>query len=282
MNGTAPERPYAPDSLMLGTVMHERVRPAHHRFVYPVFCVRFDLSHLATQRAWWFGIGRWRLLGIDPRDYGPCDGTDLLAWIRNQLAQAGLPADGRVWLQTFPRVLGYAFNPVSFWLCEDRDGNLRALLAEVRNTFGERHRYLLRAEDDEPIGYDTPLVCAKAFHVSPFCRVEGRYVFRVRETQAAASIAIDYHDAEGLLIRTSIAVRKVPLTQWGALRAVVRQPWLTIAIVARIHWQALRLWLKGVPFYGKRPPAAAPTPAPASQGDASLPAVSSSQEQVQR
>lgn len=266
----------ASDRLMLGRVMHERVRPVRNRFVYPVFCVRVDLSRLATRRAWWFGIGRWRLLGIDPRDYGPCDGSDLLAWIRDQLERAGLPSDGRVWLQTFPRVFGYAFNPVSFWLCDDRDGNLRALLAEVRNTFGARHRYLLRAEGDAPIGDGTPLVCAKALHVSPFCRVEGQYVFRVRETRGAASIAIDYFDTEGLSIRTSIALRNTPLTAWSAVRAVARQPWITLAVVARIHWQALRLWLKGVPFYGKHPPA------PRSRGDASLQAVSSSQKQVQR
>jgi hypothetical protein len=143
---------------------------------------------------------------------------------------------------------------VSFWLCEDRDGNLCALLAEVRNTFGERHRYLLRAQGDAPILSDTPLVCVKTFHVSPFCRVEGRYVFRVRETRGAGCIAIDYHDNEGLSIRTSIGLRKTPLTAWSAVRAVAWQPWLTFGVVARIHWQALRLWLKGVPFYGKHPP----------------------------
>lgn len=272
------ERSDAHDWLMFGRVMHERVRPAHNRFVYPVFCLRFDLSRLAARREWWFGVGRWRLLGIDPRDYGPCDGSDLLAWIRGELAQAGVPDDGRVWLQTFPRVLGYAFNPVSFWFCEDRDGNLRALLAEVRNTFGERHRYLLCAHDGMPIVADTRLICAKTFHVSPFCRIEGRYEFRVRETPATGYVAIDYHDGEGLLIRTSIGLRKTPLTAWGAVRAVARQPWLSFGVVARIHWQALHLWLKGVPFYGKHPQ---PLPR-ASRRDSTVQAVSRTQDQVQR
>jgi len=264
------------DWLMFGRVMHERVRPIRNRFVYPVFCVRVNLSHLAIRRRWWFGVGRWRLLGIDPRDYGPCDGSDLLAWIRSELGQAGLPGDGRVWLQTFPRVLGYAFNPVSFWFCEDRSGILRALLAEVRNTFGERHRYLLCAEGGAPIVAGTTLVCAKTFHVSPFCRVEGRYEFRVRETPAAGYVAIDYHDSEGLLIRTSIGLRKSPLTAWGAVRAVANQPWLTFGVIVRIHWQALRLWRKGVPFYGKHPPPQG------SQSDSTLPALSRPQKQVQR
>lgn len=268
MSLTGCSRSDARDWLMFGRVMHERIRPVRNHFVYPAFCVRVDLSRLQTQRRWWFGIGRWRLIGIDPRDYGPCDGRDLLSWIRAELVQAGLCADGRVWLQTFPRVLGYAFNPVTFWLCEDRDGNLRALLAEVRNTFGERHRYLLRADDGAPIVADTVLVCAKTFHVSPFCRVEGRYEFRVRETPATGYVAIDYHDSEGLLIRTSIGLRKTPLTAWAAVRAVARQPWLTFGVVARIHWQAVRLWLKGVPFYGKHPPRRD------SQGDPALQAVS--------
>lgn len=266
----------APDWLMLGSVMHERVRPTRNHFVYPVFCVRLDLSRLQTQRRWWYGVGRWRLMGIDPRDYGPCDGSDLLAWVRSELAQAGLPNGGRVWLQTFPRVLGYAFNPVSFWLCEDPCGNLRALLAEVRNTFGERHRYLLRAEGGAPIVADTTLVCEKVFHVSPFCHVEGRYEFRVRETAATGYIAIDYYDSEGLLIRTSIGLRKTPLTAQAAVRAIARQPWLTFGVVARIHWQALRLWLKGVPFYGKRPPLRD------SRRDSTFQAVSRKQKQVKR
>jgi DUF1365 family protein len=239
--------------LMVGRVMHERLRPRPHRFAYPVFYVRCNLAHLDSLDSGWFGINRWAPLSLFARDHGPCDGSDLDAWMRTQLIEAGIPADGEIWLQAFPRVFGYAFNPVSFWFCHDRDGALRALLAEVRNTFGDRHSYLLTAADGAAIGATTELVCAKVLHVSPFCRVEGSYRFRVRETPEASSVAIDYHDADGLLIRTVLGGRLRPLTRAAALGALSRQPLLTLGVVARIHWQALQLFLKKVPFYGKHP-----------------------------
>jgi uncharacterized protein len=239
--------------LLVGRVMHERLRPVRHRFVYPLFCVRVDLARLATLDSWWFGIDRRRPLSLFTRDHGPRTGGDLQAWMRQRLADAGIPADGEIWLQTMPRVFGYAFNPVSFWFCHDAQGRLRALLAEVRNTFGARHAYLLSARDHAPIEADTVLVCRKTLHVSPFCKVEGDYAFRVREDKRHASVGIDYSDRQGLLIRTSIGSRMQPLTCAGALASLARQPLLTILVVVRIHWQALRLWFKKVPFYGKHP-----------------------------
>jgi DUF1365 family protein len=184
MNGTSSERAAW---LMRGHVMHERLRPVRHRFVYPVFCIRCDLARLPELQRWWLGIDRPGPLSLMMHDYGACDGTDPLAWIRSKLADTGLNLDGgSIWLQTFPRVFGYAFNPVSFWFCHDRDGALRALLAEVRNTFGERHSYLLKAADNGPIDTTTNLFCAKKLHVSPFCSVEGQYTFRIRESERGA------------------------------------------------------------------------------------------------
>ncbi|MFM0308195.1 DUF1365 domain-containing protein [Paraburkholderia sp. RL17-383-BIF-A] len=240
--------------LLTGKVMHERLRPKHHRFIYPVFYVRCDLDRLSSLESGWFGIDRWRPLSLYQRDHGPRDGSDLATWMRAQLSAAGIAeANGRIWLQAFPRVFGYAFNPVSFWFCHDRDGRLRALLAEVRNTFGERHSYLLSAEGNAPITADTRLVCRKVLHVSPFCRVEGGYTFRVKEARNSASVSIDYRDADGLLIRTALGGRLTPLTRASALAALLRQPLLTVGVVAKIHWQALRLALKKAPLYGKHP-----------------------------
>lgn len=244
--------------LLTGRVMHERLRPKRHRFTYPVFYVRCDLDRLASLDSGWFGIDRWRPLSLHRRDHGPRDGSELAVWMRAQLAAAGIEeANGTIWLQAFPRVFGYAFNPVSVWFCHDRDGRLRALLAEVRNTFGERHSYLLGARHNAPITADTALTCRKVLHVSPFCRVEGGYTFRVderaNEAVRRASIAIDYHDADGLLIRTALTGRLQPLTRANACAALLRQPLLTIGVVVRIHWQALRLALKKTPFYGKHP-----------------------------
>ncbi|REG61450.1 hypothetical protein B0G80_4302 [Paraburkholderia sp. BL6669N2] len=238
--------------LLTGKVMHERLRPNHHRFTYPVFYVRCDLDRLASLDSGWFGIDRWRPLSLYRRDHGPRDGSDLATWMREQLSAAGIEeANGRIWLQAFPRVFGYVFNPISFWYCHDRDGRLRALLAEVRNTFGERHSYLLSADGNAPITASTRLMCRKVLHVSPFCRVEGGYTFRVTEAPGSVSVSIDYHDADGLLIRTALGGRLTPLTRAAAFAALLRQPLLTVGVVARIHWQAARLALKKTPFHGK-------------------------------
>lgn len=241
-------------ALLTGHVMHERLRPVRHAFTYPLFQVYCDIARLDGLSHWWFGVDRLRVLGIALRDYGPHDGSALEPWMRQRLAEAGIAADGAIWLQTIPRIAGYAFNPVSFWYCHDRAGSLRALYAEVRNTFGERHGYLLSARDHAPIDEHTELLCRKTFHVSPFCAVDGEYAFRVRRRSDRITVAIDYRDREGPLLRTAIQMRMKPLTGLRVCRALVSQPLNAINVVIRIHWQAMRLWLKRVPFHGKTPP----------------------------
>ncbi|WP_047237630.1 DUF1365 domain-containing protein [Chromobacterium subtsugae] len=244
--------------LLTGQVMHRRLRPAPNRFVYPVFCLRLNLAKLESLRGFWFGVDHWRPLSLRTRDYGPRDGSPLLPWIRARLEEAGLPANGEVWLQTFPRVFGYVFNPVSFWHCHNASGQLIAVLAEVNNTFGERHGYLLSQTGGGPISAASQLSCRKLLHVSPFCRIEGHYRFRFHQSGDHALVRIDYHNDAGPLLHTAISGRLSPLTPGTAARALLRQPLLTLGVIARIHWQALRLWLKRVPFFRKpHPPAAA-------------------------
>ena len=173
--------------------------------------------------------------------------------MRDVLAHAGIPADGPIWLQTIPRIFGYAFNPVSFWYCYDRAGGLRALYADVRNTFGAHHGYLLSAMCHAPIEADTVLVCRKAFHVSPFCDIVGDYAFRVRQCGDHLSVAIDYRDDDGLLLRTAIGMRSAPLTAARAWRALARQPLNAINVVIRIHWQALRRGSRACRSTARRP-----------------------------
>lgn len=242
--------------LIRGQVMHERLRPVWHRFVYPVFYVRLNVAAMGDMGNTWFGVDRKRLMSIRSRDYGPRDGSSLDRWMRAQLQQAGLPDDGDIWLQTFPRLFGFVFNPVSFWYCHDRDGQLRAVLAEVNNTFGDTHRYLLTAPDGGVITDDVRPTCAKAMHVSPFCEVRGAYRFRFRESENTVMTGIDYHDdAEGdPLMRTAVGGRLAPLTAGTALAALCRQPFMTFGIVANIHWQALLLWRKRVPWFSQPSP----------------------------
>lgn len=244
--------------LYLGHVMHRRLRPAANSFVYPVFYMLLPLRDLAAASCAVFSVDRRNLLSFYSRDHGPHDGSALLPWIEAHLQEHGLPSDGPVLLQTFPRVLGYLFNPVSFWYCHDRAGTLIAVLAEVNNTFGERCHYLLH-RGGVALDTDAALVAEKRLHVSPFNRVEGHYRFRFAPGAARQLVRIDYDDNAGELLRTAIAGTARPWTARALLSAFLRMPFLTLGVTARIHWQALRLWLKGVPFHGASPACASPT-----------------------
>ena len=245
-----------PPRLFLGHVMHRRLRPAVNAFAYPVFYVQLPLRQLAAAACAVFSIDRPNLLSFQSRDHGPRDGSPLLPWIEGLLAAHGLPHDGEIVLQTFPRLCGYVFNPVSFWFCHAGDGRLIAVLAEVNNTFGGSHSYLLHrrgaALDD-----GAELRADKCFHVSPFNDVEGGYRFRFQRERAVQLCRIDYDDAAGELLLTSISGKATAWSAAALLKAVLRMPFLTFGVIARIHWQALKLWLKGVPFRGARPVAAA-------------------------
>lgn len=259
-----PSRP----QICFGTVRHERLRPAANRFAYGVYFIRLPLRALAqsgpaARRAFapWFSRNRFNLLSFRDSDYG--DGRrPLLQWIEQTLQAEGIhDADGEIWLQTFPRVLGYVFNPVSFWFCHRADGTLRAVLCDVHNTFGERHAYLL--DTAEAPGYGTELSARKVFHVSPFCRTEGQYRFRFMRTDAAGAghasaervvARIEYDDADGPLLITSVSGTVQPATGRLALKAFFTYPLMTVGVIAKIHWQAFRLWRKRVPFFSKPTP----------------------------
>lgn len=239
-------------SLCLGHVMHRRLRPAGHAFVYPVFYVRLPLRRLESAACGVFSVDRFNLLSFHTRDHGPRDGRPLLPWIEAQLKAHGLPADGEIVLQTFPRVLGFVFNPVSFWYCHDRDGRTVAVLAEVNNTFGGTHSYLLH-DHGRPLVDGEELRADKCLHVSPFNLVEGGYRFRFERDGTVERARIDYDDAQGPLLLTALSGRPQSWSGRALLKAFARMPLLTLGIVARIHWQALRLWLKRVPFHGAHP-----------------------------
>jgi uncharacterized protein len=239
-------------SLLIGHVMHRRLRPVVNAFAYPVFFVQLPLLDLKSANCPIFSVDRSNLLSFQQKDHGPRDGSPLLPWIQSLLRQRGLPDDGEIVLQCFPRVLGYVFNPVSLWFCRDRCGDLIAVLAEVSNTFGGRHSYLLHNADHSPLREGQTLSASKAFHVSPFCEVEGGYRFRFHLQRNCPVVRIDYDDAEGELLLTSISGRRRAWSTGALLAAFLRMPVLTAGVMFRIHWQAFRLWLKGVPFHGSK------------------------------
>lgn len=239
-----------------GSVFHARFQPRRHHFRYPVFFMRLNIRTLdAMQSSSWFGVDTWRPLSFFQRDHGLRDGSPILAWAEKLLENAGV-ADpgGKLWLYTFPRLWGFAFKPVSFWHWHDVDGHLRVLLAEVNNTFGERHIYLLQEANGGPITCDTRLTCRKLFHVSPFCAVNGHYHFACHEADASYRMVIDHGDSSGDILHTSLAGTSLAFSGANALKLLCTHPVMTFGVVFRIHWQALRLWLKGVPFFRKPSP----------------------------
>lgn len=244
--------------LVQGEVRHTRMRPFHHAFSYRAFYLQLPLKSLLSDpspaKGWGWSVNQSALLSVNDRDHG--DGRPLLQWALDTLAAAGIhDANGEIWLQTFPKMLGYVFKPVSFWFCERHDGSICAVIAEVNNTFGDRHVYVLKPEsgclhNGQTLGAD------KAFYVSPFFKVEGRYQFRFfKSGLGGRDVArIEYQSDEGDLLMTSMSGISRQLTQSQALLAWLRYPLFSIGVIVRIHLQALRLWIKGAKFIPRPAP----------------------------
>ena len=253
--------PSAQPLMGFGQVRHTRLKPVRHAFAYPTYFLMLPLRSMQRFGAGALAYNRWGALSFFDADHGDkiATGTDAkqgsaLAWLDALLQAHGIDdATGEVWLHCYPRVLGFTFKPVSFWYCHRADDSLRAVVVEVNNTFGERHCYLL----DHP-QYGVEQKANKVFHVSPFCPVEGGYRFRFMVTPARTRTVarIDYDDASGPLIETSVSGELLPLTPATLRRALWRYPAMTFAVVARIHWQALQLFIKRVRFFKKPAPPA--------------------------
>ncbi len=237
-----------------GQVRHTRLAPKHHAFVYPTYFLMLPMRSLQNSPGD-LPLNRRAALSFYDCDHGdgrgPQQGGALL-WLEELLRSEGITdADGEIWLHCYPRVLGFTFKPVSFWYCHRADGSLRAVLVEVNNTFGERHCYFL-----SQARFGVEQRADKVFHVSPFCPVQGLYRFRFMvNAQGDRTVArVDYDDARGPLIQTSVSGQLQPYSVRAARYALWRYPLMTFAVVWRIHWQALRLSLKRVPFF-RQPPA---------------------------
>jgi DUF1365 family protein len=245
--------------LCTGTVTHARFvgrnSPTAHRFVYPLFFLALPLSTLDRAGNRWFGIQRSRILSLHYRDHGAHDGAPPERWVRELLETEGITqANGEIVLQAFPRMLGFVFNPVSFWFCHDRAGGLRSVICEVRNTFGDHHNYLLAHADQRPICASDTLVARKVFHVSPFFSVTGEYHFRFDLNPQRRRVNIDYWQDGERVLATVLDGAPQSLTSSAIRRVLFRQPLLTLGVVWRIHWQALLLWRKRAVFHSRPNP----------------------------
>ncbi len=237
-----------------GTVSHRRTRPFRYELSQGVYMVALDLSELGDLDRHFRLLGRRRrsILRFADADHLPGGSRDVDADIREHLRRGGEdPAGWSIVLVTSPRVLGYVFNPASFYLCRDAEGVLRIVVVEVHNTFGERHLYTLRSENAAGPPGSAPFRAgmAKAFYVSPFISLDGRYRVTVRDDGQGLRIAIDLRQDDRPLLATSLILERRPLTDRVLLRMLLRYPLATHRTIAAIHWHAFRLWLRGARFH---------------------------------
>ncbi|SIR27089.1 hypothetical protein SAMN05880557_10984 [Pseudacidovorax sp. RU35E] len=247
-------------ALYLGEVMHQRMRPRRHRLRYRVYSVLLDIDRVdalaAASRL--FSLGRFNLFSLQWKDYGAGHAEGPRAHVEAQLQAAGLPLGGRIRLLTMPRILGYAFNPLSVYFCDAPAGGLQAILYEVNNTFGQRHSYLLPV----PAGHDGIIEqrCDKQLYVSPFLGLDMHYRFRIRPpAEGAASgspleVGVDAVDAQGPLLVARLDAQARPLTDGALLKAFFSHPLLTLKVIGAIHWEALQLWRKGIGLVARPAP----------------------------
>ena len=246
-------------ALYPGVVTHTRTRPRRHRLAYRVYTILIDLDELPAlhRRLRLFSAGRFNLISFNERDHGDGSATPLRAQIEKQLAAAGIAAGGAIRVLCYPRVLGMVFNPLSTFFCHRPNGELAAILYEVNNTFGQRHSYLIPTD-----GVAKPIrqKCAKMFHVSPFMDMAMTYNFVVHPPSDAVSITVLAGDAEGTLITANFTGQRQQLGDSAIVSTFLRHPLLTAKVVGGIHWEALKMVLKGLRLRPRpAPPAAAVT-----------------------
>jgi uncharacterized protein len=249
--------PEAAGALYDGQVMHARMKPKAHRFTYQVYSLVIDIGRLneAAEMSRFFSVGGFNLLSFRESDHGPGDGSPLLPYARSLLRDAGLAEiPARILLLCYPRVLGYTFNPIAVYFAYGADGQLIGMIYEVRNTFGEMHTYVAPVADGELSEAGLRQQRSKLFYVSPFMDMAMTYRFRVRPPSGDVALRILETDATGPILSASFIGCHTNLTNRSVLAAFFRIPFMTLKVVGGIHWEAMKLWFKGVRFVS-RPPA---------------------------
>lgn len=243
-------------ALYRGSVVHHRHRPKVHRLTYRVFSLLLDLDELETldKSLRLFGFNRTAIFSFWEKDHGRGEKEGLRHWVEEHLEAAGLPAAGvTIKILCYPRIFGYVFNPLTIYFCEDERGKMLALLYEVCNTFNERHTYVIPATGLD--GSSVRHSCAKAMYVSPFMPMDCIYDFDISPPSERVTIAISERDDEGKLLFASFSGRRFALSDAMLARALLAYPLMTLKVMAGIHWEALRLFLKGVPVHRHYPAA---------------------------
>lgn len=257
--------PQAAAVLYPGKVMHARLKPFGHRFKYRVFTCLLDLDALkdAAKMTRIFSLNRFNLLSFYEKDHLPDGEETSLRDYASRLAQeAGCAPPNRILLLAYPRIFGFVFNPIANYFCYDEHNNLTAVIYEVRNTFGERHSYVCRVEDGQLTAAGLRQERNKIFYVSPFMDMKMRYHFRVLPPCDEVKIRIFETEGPDPILSATFFGTATPFNTANLLGQIARLPFMTLKVVAGIHWEALKLWIKGAKFHSRGKP-----PAPVSYKD---------------
>jgi len=234
-------------AIYVGDVVHKRARPKRHSLRYRVFSMLVDLDRLEEldRKLRVFSLNRFNLVSLVTGDFGPRDGSSIAAFIRSKAEAAGVGGIARIRMLAYPRLLGFAFNPITVYYCEDAAGETKFLAYEVSNTFGEHHFYAAAVTAQ---GAEIHHEAKKAFFVSPFNTLEGNYRFSVRPPEEEVFLGIALSTQEGGILTAYFAGERRPLTDVSLLKLLLAYPFMTAKVVVGIHWEALLLWLKGMPL----------------------------------
>jgi DUF1365 family protein len=246
-------------SIFEGRVFHKRLRPRKHHLSYRVFSMLVDLDELPRLNCQLklFSHNRFNLISFWDKDYGTGVGGSLAQYVRKILRDSGRDLiDGSVKLLCYPRLFGYAFNPLSVYYCYDSAGMLKVIICEVNNTFGERHSYLINV--DQGGGIPVHHSCKKEFYVSPFMDMNATYHFHITSPANNLTVLIDQHDDKGPLLKARFSGQSKVLSDKSLMSLLLRYPLMSIKVIGGIHWEALKLWRKGLQIFTRPAPPESP------------------------
>ena len=238
-------------SIYNGHVIHKRFKPKVHYFKYNVFSLLIDLSELdqLDKKINLFSYNRFNLVSFYDKDHGDRNGTSLIEWVNKNLEKNKIPTENiSIKLLCYPRIFGFVFNPLSVFYVYNQSKQLIAILYEVKNTFGEQHTYIFRVEEDNNLIQNN---CSKKFHVSPFIEMNCNYFFRILKPGNKISVVIDQYDSEGKILFASQEGARTDLNSKYLLKSYIKHPIMTFKIILAIHYEAFKLWAKGIKFIKK-------------------------------
>ena len=239
-------------SIYIGNVIHKRFKPKVHFFKYKVFSILIDISeiNLLHKNLKIFSYNRFNIISFYDVDHGPRDGTSVKEWVIKNLKDNQIDTkDIKIKLLCYPRIFGYVFNPLSVFFIYNKKSELISILYEVKNTFDEQHTYIFKSKENENLIKQT---CKKKFHVSPFIEMNCTYFFKILKPGDKISVIIDQYDEEGKLLYASQDGSRIELNNKNLFLSYLKHPLMTFKIIAAIHFEALRLWIKGINLVKKK------------------------------